>query len=129
VRQAMRTDSDRDAAYSTAVRCGDFLFLSGLVAENPQTGQPILGDILEQTRAVFDQAASLLALYDSSLRSVLRAEVYLTDLSDCDGMNQVFREVFPTHPPTRHTVEVSALHAGVKIEVVLFAATDAAAQK
>jgi enamine deaminase RidA (YjgF/YER057c/UK114 family) len=55
--------------------------------------------------------------------------VFLTDLSDCDGMDQVFREVFPTHPPTRHTVEVSALHAGVRIEVVLLAATDAAAQE
>jgi 2-iminobutanoate/2-iminopropanoate deaminase len=124
----MRSDSDRDAPYSTAVRYGDFLFLSGLVAEDPQTGQPIVGDIREQTRAVFHRAASLLALYGSSLRGVLRAEVYLTDLSDCDGMNEVFREVFPTHPPTRHTVEVSALHAGVRIEVVLVAATDAAAQ-
>jgi len=128
VRQARRADSDRNAPYSTAVRCGDLLFLSGLVAEDPQTGQPILGDIHEQSRAVFGRAASLLALYGSSLRSVLRTEVYLTDLSDCDGMNDVFREVFPTHPPTRHTVEVSALHAGVKIEVVLVATTDAAAQ-
>lgn len=96
----MRADSDRNAPYSTAVRCGDLLFLSGLVAEDPQTGQPIPGDIREQTRALFGRAASLLALYGSSLRSVLRTEVFLIALNDCDVMKRCSARSSPrTRPP------------------------------
>ena len=87
---------------SSVIQFGDFLFVSGVGAHEG-------GDIRVQTKVVMDGLRSLLELAGSSCDKMLMATVYLTDMDDYPGMNEVYREYFTADPPARSCVEVSDL--------------------
>jgi 2-iminobutanoate/2-iminopropanoate deaminase len=108
--------------YSYAVRSGDLLLLSGLLARNGRDNTVINGDIAVQTKAVIDNAKDLLDAAGLALSHVVSARVFLTDLGDFQEMNRVYREHFPDAPPARATVGTSLTAPPYKVEMTFIAA-------
>ena len=105
------------AAYSQAIASGDLLFCSGQIAIDPQTGQMVGGGIEAETERVLENLKAVLAAAGASLADVVKTTVYLSDFSEFQAMNAVYVRAFPTDPPARATVGVSALPRGAKIEL------------
>lgn len=110
------------SAYSQVVEANGFVFLAGQVGEDHATGEIAPGGIGPQTRAMFANVERCLEAVGLGLGDVVRATVYLADMADWALYNEVFREIFPTDPPTRATVAVSGLVPPFKIEVEVIAA-------
>ena len=108
--------------YSQAVKCGGFLFCSGQIPLDPETGKPVEGDIGEQTRRALRNLEAVLAEGGATFGSVGKTTVYMTDLAEFPAMNEVYRSFFPEDPPARATVQVSKLPAGARVEIEAIAA-------
>ena len=105
------------AAYSQAIASGDLLFCCGQIAIDPQTGQMVGGGIEAETERVLENLKAVLAAAGATLADVVKTTVYLSDFSEFPAMNAVYVRAFPTDPPARATVGVSALPRGAKIEL------------
>ena len=92
--------------YSHAVIAGDFVFVAGQIARDSVTGKLIEGDIAAQTKRCLEIIAGILAHLELTLDDVVRATVYLKDLSDFDAMNRVYRTAFGARYPARSTPQV-----------------------
>jgi 2-iminobutanoate/2-iminopropanoate deaminase len=104
------------------IRIGDYLFLSGMVPVDPQTGERSHGPIAEQVRVTLSNIQHLLESAGSSLQRVVRVHVVLADISDIDEMDRVFRELFPVDPPARMTWSMQLRFGnGCEIECVALA--------
>lgn len=104
--------------YSQAVIHGGLVYASGQIPLDPQTGQKVEGEIEAQTERVIANLSAVLEAAGSSLTQVLRATVYLTDLSLFPRVNAIYAEHFTGVPaPARATVEVAALPLGSEIEI------------
>lgn len=103
--------------YSQAIRVGDFVFLSGQIPLDPATGELVPGGIEEQTRQVMSNLEAVLQAAGASWGAVIKATIYLTDLSDFSAVNGIYGAHFPTEPPARATVQVTALPRGARVEI------------
>ena len=105
------------APYSQAIRAGGLVFVSGQLALTPG-GHGIVGDgIAEQTEQVFSNLRAILEAAGSGLDRIVKTTVYLRNLDDFQGMNEVYREHVGDVPPARATLEVSALPSGALVEI------------
>lgn len=95
--------------YSAAVAFGQLLFVSGQGARHPITNALPGTDIASQTEQCLRNISAILEAAGSGLPHVLRCGVFLTDMSDFAGMNEVYGRAFGSHRPARTTVQVSAL--------------------
>jgi 2-iminobutanoate/2-iminopropanoate deaminase len=122
-REVIQTDKAPKAIgpYSQAIKIDGFLFTSGQIALDPATGKLIDGDISAQTRRVLDNLKAVLESGGSSLNQVVKATVYLTDLSAFSKMNEVYAEYLGHVKPARSTVGVAALPLGASVEIDLVA--------
>ena len=95
------------------------MFTSGQLPIDPATGE-VNGDISSQTKQVLENLKAILSAAGGTLDDVIKATVFITDLSGFGVMNQVYGEYFSTKPPARSTIEVSGLakQALIEIEVV-----------
>jgi 2-iminobutanoate/2-iminopropanoate deaminase len=108
--------------FSQAIKANGFVFVAGITAREPKTGQVIEGDITRQTELVMENIKAILEAAGSSLDRTVKTTVYLKDMNDFDAMGKVYSRYFPTHPPARATVEVVRLHGGrVEIELIAVA--------
>ena len=107
--------------YSQAIRSGNLVFVSGQIPLDPATGKVVDGGIDLQTERVLKNLAAVLGEAGSSLDKVLKTTVYLRDLADFGGMNEVYAKFFGETPPARATVEVARLPRDVSIEIDLIA--------
>jgi len=103
--------------YSQAVKAGGWLYASGQIPLDPQTGQLVQGGIEHETRRVMDNLSAVLAAAGASFQQVVKVTVYLTDMQDFPAFNAVFAGYFPSDPPARATVAVAALPRGAHIEI------------
>jgi len=106
------------AAYSQAIVANGFVFLAGQLALDPKTNDFVLGDIRSETRLTLENMRALLQASGSSIKDVVSVRVFLADMSDFEGMNEVYREFFPVDPPVRTTVGVTLSKIKVEIECV-----------
>ena len=107
--------------YSHAIKAGNLLFCSGQVPIDPaHPSGPILGDIKAQTRRVLENIRILLESQGIGFGHVVKSTVFMTNLSEFQGMNEVYAEYFKAPYPARSTVQVAALPraSSVEIEVV-----------
>jgi reactive intermediate/imine deaminase len=109
--------------YSYAIRSGDMLFLSGLVARRGADNTFVAGDVQVQTRAIMDNAGQLLRAAGLSFRDVVSARIYLTSASDFLAMNEVYREFFPEAPPARATVQSGLAGPEAVVEITFIASS------
>src|SRR5574341_905226 len=122
-REVIQTDKAPRAIgpYAQAIKVNGFLFTSGQIALDPTTGKLIEGDVSAQTRRVLDNLKAVLESGGSSLNQVVKATVYLTDLSAFSKMNEVYAEYLGTVKPARSTVGVATLPLGASVEIDLVA--------
>ena len=106
--------------HSPGIRANGFLFLSGMVAIDPATGERVRGDVQAETRQILDNARHLLESAGSSLEKVVRVHVLLNDPADWAAMNEVYKQYFTHEPPARSAYGVS-LTNGIKVEIEITA--------
>ena len=106
--------------FSQAIKANGFVFVAGITARDPKSGQVIEDDITKQTEMVMENIKAILAAAGSSFDRTVKTTVYLKDMNDFEAMGKVYSRYFPSHPPARVTVEVSRLHGG-RIEIELLA--------
>lgn len=97
-------------AYSTGVSLGNLLFLSGIVCRTP-------GDIKAHTEFAMAEMKKQLEAAGSSMEKVLRCTVFLADMKDFAGMNEVYTGKFGDDPPTRSTIAAAGIPANSLIEL------------
>ena len=102
--------------HSPGIRAGDFIFLSGMLSTDPETGERSPGTMAHETRQTLANMRHLLESAGSSLARVVKINILLYDMLEFENMNRVYREFFPKEPPARTTCGVQ-LSAGMKIEI------------
>lgn len=105
------------APYSQAIRAGDLVFVSGQLALMPGHTGLVGTTIQEQTEQVFANLRAILEEAGSGLDRLVKTTVFLADLTDFAGMNEVYTKHAGEHPPARSTVEVAALPSGALVEI------------
>ena len=105
------------APYSQAIRSGGFVFVSGQLALRPGEKELSGGSIQEQTEQVFANLSAILEEAGSGLDRLVKTTVYLADLGDFAGMNEVYAQHVGSAPPARATIEVAALPSGALVEI------------
>jgi len=113
-----------DAPYSHACRAGNFLFVTGQMPIDPETGDYVADEIETQSRRVMDNLLLVLQHAGMDGSDVVSARAFLTDMSDYDAFNRVYAEYMQRHLPARTTVGVTGLAGGARVEVDLIAYRD-----
>ena len=103
--------------YSQAVRVGNTIWVSGQIPLDPVTKEMITGDVEAQVRRVFENLQAIVLAAGASLDDVVKATVFLTDLSHFGLVNKVMAEYFREPYPARAAVGVAALPRGAQVEV------------
>ena len=105
------------APYSQAIRVDGLVFVSGQLALRPDHAEIVGETVEEQTEQVFANLRAILEAAGSGLDRVVKTTVYLADLGDFAGMNEVYARHVGEKPPARATMEVAALPSGAKVEI------------
>lgn len=103
--------------FSHLVNAGAALYLSGQVAQDPDTGKLIEGDVAAQTTHIFANLQAVLKTVDRDLGHIVKVTVFLTDMADFAEMNAVYTRHFDLPYPARSTVAVKALPLGARVEI------------
>ena len=103
--------------YSQAVRYGDLLFVSGMIALDPGTGEMAGADIETQAVRVLENLKAVIEAAGMGLKNVLKSTVFLKDINDFAKFNEIYGRYFPDTPPARETVQVAKLPRDAVIEV------------
>ena len=112
-KRVVTRDTSSNAPFSPAVAAGDFIYLSGTLARGE--------GIREQTRGVLANLGEVLELAGADYTRVAAVTVYLRNTSDFQGMNEIFREYFPSEPPTRTTVQTDLVREDALVEMSMIA--------
>jgi 2-iminobutanoate/2-iminopropanoate deaminase len=107
--------------YSQAIEAAGFLFCSGQIPLDPQTGSLVQGGMVVQTKRILDNFDAILKAGGSRLENTVKLTVYLINLGDFEVLNKVLAERFAKDPPARAVVQVSALPKGASVEMDLIA--------
>lgn len=107
--------------YNHAVRVGDMLFCAGQIPIDPKDGNLISGDIKMQTDRVLQNVKAILDDQNLTFASVVKSTVFLTNLADFAGMNEVYAKYFTDNFPARSTIQVAALPKGAHVEIEVVA--------
>ena len=103
--------------FSPAILAGDYIFLSGQVGQDPDTGQLVAGGVVEETRQILSNAEVLLAAAGKSFRDVARVGIFLTDMASFSVVNSEYAKRFAEPFPARTTVAVAGLPLGASVEI------------
>lgn len=107
--------------YNHAVRIGDLLFCAGQIPIEPATGNLVSGDIKTQTDRVLQNVKAILDDQNLTFSNVVKSTVFMTNLADFAGMNEVYAKYFTSDYPARSTVQVAALPKGANVEIEVVA--------
>ena len=123
-RRAIRTEDAPPAVgpYSQGVACDGWIFVSGQIPATP-SGDLILTDLGAATRQCLENVRAVLDAAGATMGDIVKATIFLTDLSGFDVVNAVYSGFFPDSPPARACVQVSALPKGVPVEIEAIART------
>lgn len=104
------------APYNQAIVAGDFVFVAGQLGLRPGD-TAIEGDIGRQTEQALANLAAILAAAGSSMDNLVKTSVFLIDLDDFQGMNEVYASKVGEKPPARSTFQVAKLPSGARVEI------------
>lgn len=121
--ESINFDNDPDRVYSDIVKVDDkYLFLSGLVSSDLETGEILDGNISFQTNCVLNNLKTILENHNSDMNHVVRIEIILQNFSDRDEMNREYIKHFDKkHLPARLCFGDVSLAANLKIEIMVIA--------
>ena len=103
--------------YSQGIKANGFVFCSGQIPANPETGELVKGSITEQTRQSLSNVKGVIEAAGSSMSKIAKVTVFLKDMNDFAAMNGVYAEFFTDHKPARAAVEVARLPLDGRIEI------------
>ncbi len=112
--------------YSQGVVAGGWLFISGQIPLDPETGEMVEGGFKEKARRVLENLKAVVEAAGGSLEDVVKVTVYLADISRFSEFNEVYQEYFQDNKPARVVIQAAALPKGaeVEIEAVAYLGTD-----
>ena len=120
-KEAVRTEAApapfQGAPYSQAIKANGFVFVSGQLSLRPGEKDLVPGDIKAQTQQVFANLRAILEEAGSSLDRLVKTTVFLQNLDDFGGMNEIYAAEVGSTPPARSTVEVAKLPSGALVEI------------
>jgi len=106
-----------DSPYSQGIVSEDLVFVSGQGPTDPDTMDPVEGDIGDQTERTIQNIVGILEAADATLDDVVKTTVYLDDMNDYDAMNEVYGEYFDENPPSRVCIEAARLPNDISVEI------------
>src|SRR5688500_5810147 len=101
---------------STAIRAGDFVFVSGIVALDPQSGERLNGTLTSEAHRAFGNFKLVLEVAGSSLERLVQVRAMIYDRIEYDALNRVYRQYVPQGPPARTVWSVRIIDA-VKVQL------------
>lgn len=107
--------------YSQGIEVGNFLFLSGQIPINPETGEVEAKDIVGQTNQVMKNIAAILESEGLTLNNIVKTTIFITDMNQFAQLNEEYARHLGEHRPARSTVEVSRLPKDVLVEIEVIA--------
>ena len=108
-------------SYSQAVAVGSWLFLSGQIPLDPETGQMVSGDIALQTERVMENIKEVLTANGMNFTHVVKAGIFLKSMNDFSVVNEVYSRYFEKPFPARSCVAVNGLPKDSDIEIEMIA--------
>jgi len=111
--------------YTQAIRCGQFIYTSGQIPLDPQSGELVGEDIQAQTHRVLRNLQAVLSSAGASLNSVVKTTVFLSTMSDFQAMNTVYASYFSGVTPARSTIAVAELPRKALVEIECVALVEA----
>ena len=114
--------AELDLPFSSAVRVGDTLYLSGSIGNMPGTLDLASGGIAGETRQTMDNISAVLEEFGSSMDQVVKCSVFLADMAEWGAMNDVYKTYFK-NPPARSALGASGLALGARVEIECIAVT------
>jgi 2-iminobutanoate/2-iminopropanoate deaminase len=105
------------APYNQAIRVGDLVFVAGQLGIVLETGELAGPSVEEQTEQIMKNLAAILEAAGSSLEKLAKTTVFLLDLADFGGMNEVYARHVGDRPPARSTIGISQLPSGARVEI------------
>ena len=105
------------APYNQAIRVGDLVFVAGQLGISLETGGLAGETVEEQTEQIMENLGAILDAAGSGLDKLVKTTVFLLDLGDFAGMNEVYARHVGDRPPARSTIGISALPSGALIEI------------
>jgi len=103
--------------YSQAVRVGNLVFVSGMIALIPETGEMDNATFEAETRRVLDNLSAVIAASGSSMSQIAKVTIYLQNMTDFPRVNDIYATYFKEPYPARVTVEVAKLPKGALVEI------------
>lgn len=108
--------------YNQAVLKNDTLYASGQIAINPQTGELITDNILDETKQVMENIAAILKAADMTFEHIVKATIFIMDMNNFTAINGVYGSYFDEKTaPARETVQVACLPKNVNVEISIIA--------
>ena len=121
MKEVVRTEAApapfQGAPYSQAIKAAGLVFVAGQVGIRPGDGELVGEGIAEQTEQTLHNVKAILEAAGSGIDRLVKTTVFLTNLADFQGMNEVYARHVGDSPPARSTVEVSALPPGIIVEI------------
>ena len=107
--------------YEQAIKVGGFVYASGQIPLDPNSGSLVEGDIVIQTRRVLENLRAVIEAAGSSFERVVKTTVFLKNIADFAAMNEAYAEYLGAAKPARSTVAVADLPRGALVEIDLVA--------
>ena len=107
---------DLDLPFSSAVKVGNTLYLSGSIGNIPGTMELAAGGIQGETRQTLENISRTLEAFGSSMDRVVKCTVFLADMAEWGAMNEVYRTYFE-NPPARSALGASGLALNARVEI------------
>ena len=107
--------------YSQAVLTNGFLFISGQIAIEPNTGELTLKDIKSETKQVMENIKAILNEAGMDFNNAVKCSIFISDMDNFGQINEVYGSYFAENFPARETVEVSRLPKDVNVEISVIA--------
>ena len=105
------------APYNQAIRVGELVFVAGQLGISRESGELVGPGVAEQTEQIMKNLGAILEAAGSDLDKLLKTTVFLVDLDDFGGMNEVYAKHVGDRPPARSTVGISQLPSGARVEI------------
>jgi 2-iminobutanoate/2-iminopropanoate deaminase len=105
------------APYNQAIRIGEFVFVAGQLGIVLETGELAGPNVEEQTEQIMKNLGAILEAAGSGLHNLVKTTVFLLDLGDFGGMNEVYARHVGDRPPARSTIGISQLPSGARVEI------------
>ncbi len=108
--------------YSQAVLSNDNLYLSGQIALDPDTGELITENIVDETHRVMKNIQAIINAAGLTMDHIIKCSIFIKNMDDFTEINEVYGTYFNNEPPARETIEVSRLPKNVNVEISVIAA-------